>query len=73
MQSYDENDRVLESTIVDEKQTMNKTLEKMLSNPSTNYVKIADFSEGETVELKGLQFKISSINQKAKRLTLVMK
>jgi hypothetical protein len=73
MQSYNENDRVLESTIVDEKQTMNKTLEKMLSNPSASYVKIADFSEGETVELKGLQFKISSINQKAKRLTLVMK
>ena len=71
MQSKDYNNDVVNSATGEIKDLLKKA-EKELSNPKVKNVTIASFHEGETVELKGIKFKISSNNQKAKRLTLKM-
>lgn len=71
MQSVDYNDKVMLSEIGDQKKILQKSIDQ-LKNPKVKKITIANFTEGETIELKGLQFKISSINQRKKRINLEM-
>lgn len=57
---------------VGEMKELLKQAGKALKNSKADTVVISSFHEGETIMLRGIKFKITSNNQKARRLTLKM-
>lgn len=65
------NNEVMES-MTGELEKLTKRSSELIKSGEADHVTIANFYEGETIELRGIKFKISSNNQQAKRLTLHM-
>lgn len=69
MQSVDKDNNVLKSIVGDMKEVSKEAFLEAQSK-QVDHVTIANFNEGDRVELKGLQFKIIRVRSEKKRLVL---
>lgn len=71
MQTQDKLGNVLNS-LVGSKKEIEKKVHEALSDPRTDKIVISDFKKGEKIEVKGLKFRIKTINARKKTMFIKM-
>ena len=71
MQTQDVEGKILDS-LIDDKGKIKEKVSEALSNPAVKQLHIAELKKGEIIKIKGLKFRIKTINAKKKTMFIKM-